>query len=128
MEKVVGIGGVFFKARDPEALGAWYQEVLGADITTGIWFQEAGPTVLAPFPESTDYFDRDTQAFMINFRVHNLDAMMDQLRARGLTVITKEEWDSEAGRFARIHDPEGNPIELWQPPSPPDESPDESSR
>ncbi len=115
MEKVSGIGGVFFRAKDPAVLTRWYEDVLGVDIRRGIWNSEAGPTVFTPFDEDTDYFDRREQQWMINFRVADLDGMIRQLRAQGVDVITKAEWDSQAGRFARIHDPEGNPIELWQP-------------
>lgn len=115
MEKVTGIGGVFFRARDGEALARWYTEHLGIDIADAIWHQQAGPTVFAPFEQDTDYFGRPEQQWMINFRVANLDAMIRQLKAREIAVETKAEWDSEVGRFARIHDPEGNPIELWEP-------------
>lgn len=117
MEKVTGIGGLFFRAKDAEALANWYETVLGVDGLPNIWGQAAGPTVLAPFPEDTDYFDRPGQQWMINFRVADLDGMTAQLRAQNIEVITKAEWNSEAGRFARIHDPEGNPIELWEPPA-----------
>ncbi|MEM8793970.1 MAG: VOC family protein [Pseudomonadota bacterium] len=118
MEKVTGIGGVFFKSKDPEVLAKWYEETLGVDIQGTIWTQSAGPTVFMPFAKDTDYFDRPEQQWMINFRVANLDAMIAQLDARGIDVITNPEWDSVAGRFARIHDPEGNPIELWEPAQP----------
>lgn len=116
MEKVTGIGGVFFRAGDVENLVAWYRTHLGVDLSAGVWFQQAGPTVFAPFPRDTDYFGRPEQQWMINFRVDDLDAMIDQLKAAGIEAETRAEWDSEAGRFARIHDPDGNPIELWQPP------------
>jgi glyoxylase I family protein len=119
MERVRGIGGVFFRSRDPKALAQWYFEHLGVTLTPSDygqapWRQEAGPTVLQPFPENTTYFDRPTQMFMINFRVGDLDAMVRQLNAAGIEVKV----DPEAypnGRFARLHDPEGNPIELWEP-------------
>ncbi|MGA8663974.1 MAG: VOC family protein [Thermoplasmata archaeon] len=119
MEKALGIGGLFFRARDPVVLGRWYQDHLGITMTPANygeppWWQEAGPTVLAPFPEATDYFGSPSQAWMVNLRVRDLDAMVAQLRAAGVTV----EIDPQAypnGRFARLHDPEGNPIELWQP-------------
>ena len=114
--KVTGIGGVFFRARDPGALAAWYREVFGIGQPPDIWMQEAGPTVFAPFPADTDYFDRPGQAFMVNFRVRDLDALLERLRARGIAVETRAEWDGEAGRFARVHDPESNPVELWEPP------------
>jgi len=117
MEKALGIGGVFFRSKDPKALGDWYTTHLGiGEPPYGMWTQEAGPTVFAPFGENTDYFGRDSQQFMLNLRVANLDAMIAQLQAAGIAVETRAEWDSpEVGRFARIHDPEGNPLELWQP-------------
>jgi predicted enzyme related to lactoylglutathione lyase len=115
MEKVTGIGGLFFRAQDPEALSRWYAEQLGVDVAEGAWFQRAGPTVFVPFEKDTDYFGRDDQQWMINFRVTDLSAMIEQLEAAKIVVETREEWDSDIGRFARIHDPEGNPIELWEP-------------
>ncbi len=115
-QKVTGIGGVLFRARDPKALAAWYEEHLGIDdINRSVWRQQAGATVFAPFSQSTDYFGRPEQQWMLNFRVDDLDAMIDQLQRAGIAVETRAEWDSEVGRFARIHDPEGNPVELWQP-------------
>lgn len=119
MEKVTGIGGVFFRARDPQALTDWYDRHLGVTpVGAAPWRQEAGYTVLAPFPEDSDYFGRPEQGWMLNFRVRDLDAMIAQLRAAGIAVETRPEWDSEIGRFARIADPEGNPVELWQPAAP----------
>lgn len=115
METVQGIGGVFFRSRDPDALSRWYREHLGIDHLPGIWMQQAGPTVYMPFAADTDYFGRAEQQWMINFRVADLDAMIAQLKAAGIAVETRAEWDSEVGRFARIHDPDGNPIELWEP-------------
>lgn len=115
MEKVTGIGGMFFRAHDPKTLSRWYATHLGIEMDDAVWRQEAGPTVFAPFRESTDYFSRPEQQWMINFRVRDLDAMLAQLRAAGIAAETRPEWDSEVGRFARIHDPEGNPIELWEP-------------
>ena len=115
---VSGIGGVFFRARDPEALAQWYREHLDIPAGPGPWTQAAGPTVFAPFATDTNYFDRPEQQWMINFRVTDLDALITKLRAGGIEVKTDPEWDHpEVGRFARIHDPDGNPIELWQPPS-----------
>ncbi len=114
MEKVTGIGGLFFRAGDTEALSAWYRQHLGIDPTPGAWRQEAGPTVFMPFQQNSDYFPADKQ-WMINLRVADLDAMIAQLEAAGIAVITRESWNSEVGRFARIHDPEGNAIELWEP-------------
>jgi predicted enzyme related to lactoylglutathione lyase len=118
---VTGIGGLFFRSRDPKALGAWYLEHLGVGAPEGVWIwnQQAGPTVFQPFEANSDYFPADKQ-HMINLRVDDLDGMIAGLQAGGIEVITKPEWDAhpEIGRFARIHDPEGNPIELWQPPAP----------
>lgn len=116
MTRVTGIGGFFFRARDPAALTAWYEKHLGIDdMVKAVWQQQAGPTVFAPFGADTDYFGRSEQQWMINFRVEDLDAAMADLKAAGIAVETRPEWDSEAGRFCRIHDPEGNPIELWEP-------------
>lgn len=118
MAGVTGIGGVFFRARDPEALAAWYDSHLGIGWQGGApWRQEAGPTVFAPFPEHSDYFPAERQ-WMLNLRVNDLAGLIARLQIAGIHVETRPgEWDSEAGRFARIHDPEGNPIELWQPPA-----------
>src|SRR5882724_2495155 len=105
MEKVTGIGGVFFRARDPKALGQWYQEHLGVRLTPSSyeelpWWQEAGPTAFAPFPESTEYFGKSNQVWMVNFRVRDLDAMTAQLRAEGSAVeIDQQHYPN--GRFAR---------------------------
>lgn len=112
MAKATGIGGVFFRAQDTEALAQWYETHLGIP---GFWTQEAGMTVFAPFKDDSDYFAAGKQ-WMINLRVDDLDELMLQLRAAGIAVETRADWDTpETGRFARIHDPEGNPIELWQP-------------
>jgi predicted enzyme related to lactoylglutathione lyase len=119
MQRVSGIGGLFFRAKDPRALSQWYMENLGIDPTPADygqepWSQEAGPTVLAPFPEDSEYFGNAQKHWMINFRVGNLDAMVAQLRAANIEVkIDPEAYPN--GRFARLHDPEGNPIELWEP-------------
>ena len=114
MAKALGIGGIFFRSRDTKALAAWYETNLGI---SGFWNQEAGPTVFAPFPADTDYFPVSRQ-WMINLRVDDLDTLITQLEAAGIAVETRpDEWDTpETGRFARISDPEGTPIELWQPP------------
>ena len=113
----VGIGGVFFRADDPGALRDWYRTHLGLDgDDSHPWMQTAGPTVFMPFPRSTDHFPASRQ-WMINFRVTDLDGLLASLRAAGVEVTTAPEWDTpETGRFARIHDPEGNPVELWEPP------------
>jgi glyoxylase I family protein len=102
-----------------QALAEWYQSHLGVSLVPSSydatpWQQEAGPTVFAPFPQDTEYFGEARLQWMINFRVRDLDAMTAQLRASGIQV----ELDPETypnGRFARLADPEGNPIQLWQP-------------
>lgn len=119
MKKVLGIGGLFFRARNPAALSAWYQEHLAitkvpADYNQTPWQQQSGATVFAPFPHDTSYFGDSTNNWMVNFRVRSLDAMVAQLRASGIAVeIDAEQYPN--GRFARLYDPEDNPIELWQP-------------
>jgi glyoxylase I family protein len=119
MERVEGIGGIFFRASDPKALAQWYADHLGVGVTPTDygqepWQQTAGPTAFAPFPATTKYFGRAEQAFMLNFRVRNLDAMVAQLRRAGITVdVDPEKYPN--GLFARLADPEGNPIQLWQP-------------
>lgn len=119
MEKVAGIGGLFFRAHDPDGLGRWYLRHLGIALTptsndSPVWQQEAGPTVFSPFPEKTGYFGNPNKAWMVNFRVHDLDKMAAQLRAAGIEVKLDPQVYPN-GRFAHLHDPEGNPIELWQP-------------
>jgi predicted enzyme related to lactoylglutathione lyase len=112
MARVTGIGGLFFRADDKSALARWYEEHLGVG---EMFEQDAGLTVFAPFKRETDYFPADKQ-WMVNFRVDDLDGMMARLRTAGIAIETRAEWDTpETGRFARIHDPEGNQIELWQP-------------
>jgi predicted enzyme related to lactoylglutathione lyase len=118
MEHVTGIGGVFFRAKNPETLSAWYEEMFGIsraprDYNTAPWIQQAGATVFAPFPSDTEYFGNPGQAWMINFRVANLDRMITQLRAKGIEVTLDPEIYPN-GRFALLSDPEGNPIELWE--------------
>ena len=120
MEKVTGIGGFFFRAENPEALAAWYQEHLGVDRVPGDydaspWTQEAGTTVFAPFEKITEYFGNMEKQFMLNFRVRNLDAMIAQLEAAGIEVRRDPDSPYPNGRFAWLNDPEGNPIELWEP-------------
>lgn len=118
MTHVTGIGGVFFRAKDTKAVVQWYKDFLGIDIGgEAFWRQEAGPTVYAPFKADTDYFGDRGQQFMINFRVKDLEGLIAELRQKGIEVKTDPEWDSmpEIGKFARIHDPAGTPIELWEP-------------
>jgi glyoxylase I family protein len=118
MEKVAGIGGFFFRAHDPEALSRWYLDHLGIDPTpkskdARVWQQEAGPTVFSPFPENTKYFGDPQKMWMVNFRVRDLEKMVAQLKAAGIEVKV---YPADAtGHFAHLHDPEGNPLELWQP-------------
>ena len=122
MEKVLGIGGLFIRSKDPAALSHWYRDQLGIELTPAnydelTWHTEAGPTVFAPFRLESDYFGSDAQMWMVNFRVRDLDKMIAQLRSKGIAVkIDPEVYPN--GRFARLHDPEGNPIELWQPKNP----------
>ena len=116
MEKVLGIGGVFFRAKDPDALTTWYAQHLGiapSPTSDGeeVWQQEAGPTVFTPFEADTDYWDA-SKGWMMNFRVRDLDKMVGQLRTAGITVDVNP--DETYGRFAHLNDPEGNRIELWQ--------------
>ena len=118
MERVEGFGGFFFRAQDPEGLAKWYHDTLGilpvpTDAGTMPWMPEGGPTVFSPFAADTDYFASE-KSFMFNFRVKDLDAMLAQLRAGEIEVSQESEMEG-IGRFARIHDPEGNAIELWEP-------------
>ena len=118
MEKVTGIGGFFYRAKDPKALGLWYQQHLGISLIPtsageSPWQQEAGPTAFAPFKETSGYFGDASKVWMLNFRVRDLEKMAAQLQAAGIEI--KMYPPDPTGRFARVHDPEGNPIELWQP-------------
>ena len=124
---VMGIGGLFFRSQDPEGLTAWYREHLNVgpgcvaedagEPDEWVWKVHGGPLVFAPFKADTDYFAAD-KAFMLNLRVRDLAQLIDRLKNAGLEVETRDEWnDPNVGLFARIHDPEGNPIELWEPPS-----------
>ena len=121
MVKVLGIGGVFFRSKDPSALAEWYQTHLGIDpaptsMTMMPWTTQAGVTVFSPFAEDTDYFP-ESKEFMLNFRIENLESALEELKAAGIDsadIVSME----GIGRFARIHDPEGNPIELWEPAQP----------
>ncbi len=124
MEKVLGVGGIFFKAKDPKALAEWYRTRLGVDVEDwgGAVFRwkELDPrgtahTVWSPFAADTKYFDPSPASFMVNFRVADLDRMLTQLRAAGAEVDARIE-TSEFGRFGWVMDPEGNRLELWQPP------------
>lgn len=120
MERVEGIGGFFFAARDAEALGRWYAEHLGvgespATYDEAVWEQQAGPTVFAPFgPDHADSPHLGPTGWGINFRVRSLDAIVAQLRRAGIDVDVDPE-DYPNGRFAMLHDPEGNAVQLWEP-------------
>lgn len=122
--KVLGLGGVFVRARNPETLAAWYREHLGFDVhnfgsSFGAIFnfaeREPGYQLWSAFPAATMYFGNATQPQMLNFRVANLDGLLAQLRAAGVTVDEKVQ-RSEYGAFGWCQDGEGNRIELWQPP------------
>ena len=121
---VLGMGGYFFRAKDTAALKAWYRDHLGVgggmgeDPVTGhsnewVWYVQGGPMVFEPFKADSDYFAADKQT-MINLRVSDLDGLLAKLRSDGIEIAREEEMEG-VGRFARIHDPEGNPIELWEP-------------
>jgi glyoxylase I family protein len=120
-QKVLGIGGLFFKSENPGRLAEWYETHLGITIVPRSyeqkpWRQDAGPTAFAPFSKNTTYFGKPEQSWMVNFRVADLKAMVAQLRAAGITVEDPKSYPN--GDFARLHDPEGNPIELWEPKEP----------
>jgi predicted enzyme related to lactoylglutathione lyase len=114
---VTGIGGVFFRAKDPDALLKWYKEHLGVTMEGyEPWQQAAGPTVFMPFAADTDVWPAG-KSWMLNFRVDNLDKVVEKLTSAGVEVTKNPDWDTpETGRFGRIYDPEGNPIDLWEPP------------
>ena len=124
MKRVTGIGGVFLKAKDPEALAAWYRHHLGIEVedwggTTFRWNeppQPEGVTIWSLFPATSRYFDPSLSPFMINYRVENLTELIALLRDEGCDVDEKVE-ESEHGRFGWVMDPEGNRIELWEPPA-----------
>lgn len=119
MARITGFGGFFFRAEDPPALAAWYARHLGIsevpkDYETPVWRQDEGPTVFAPFAKDTAYFGTPEKQWMLNLRVDDLDAMAAELREAGIAVEMHPE-ELPNGRFARLYDPEGNPIELWEP-------------
>jgi catechol 2,3-dioxygenase-like lactoylglutathione lyase family enzyme len=123
MAKVTGVGGVFFKSRDPKALGAWYRDHMGVDVQSWggapfLWNRRDKPgigyTVWSPFPEDTTHFDPSEKPFMVNLRVDDLEGMLRQLRDAGATVLDRFE-KAENGSFGYVLDPEGNLLELWEP-------------
>ncbi|MGN6800879.1 MAG: VOC family protein [Ginsengibacter sp.] len=123
MKKVTGIGGIFFKCKDPGKMKQWYHENLGLNTNDfGAifnWFEgdnstKKGSTQWAPFPEKTKYFDPSTKDFMINYRVDNLEALVEELKKNGVTIVDNIE-SYDYGKFVHLLDPEGNKIELWEP-------------
>jgi glyoxylase I family protein len=122
MERVTGIGGFFFRARNPEALARWYEDRLGVtpvpeSYDDAPWRQQEGVTAFAPFPQDSEMIGPPEQTWMINFRVDDLDAMIAQLRRSGETVdVDPARYPN--GRFAGLRDPEGNGVQLWQPMAP----------
>jgi catechol 2,3-dioxygenase-like lactoylglutathione lyase family enzyme len=126
MKRVTGIGGIFFKSKDPKALGAWYKAHLGIDVQEwgGAAFRWKSPdnpdgtgtTAWSPFAADTGYFAPSSASFMINYRVDDLHALLAALRAEGVLVEDKVE-ESEYGKFGWVVDPEGNKVELWQAPA-----------
>ena len=125
MKRVTGIGGIFFKSKDPKALTEWYATHLGIPMgehgeVVFTWHDaenpvEDGMTIWAPFPADTEYFGPAKNAFMINYRVDDMDALLEALTVEGVEIDPKRD-DSEYGRFAWVIDPEGNRVELWEPP------------
>ena len=123
MKKVTGIGGIFFRSKDPKAINEWYKQHLGFDTTPyGTTFRwcdaedssKKGATQWNAFPEGTKYFAPSTKEFMINYRVENLELLVEELRKEKVIILDKIE-DSEYGKFVHILDIEGNKIELWEP-------------
>jgi len=124
MKRVTGLGGVFLKCNDPEAMYTWYEKHLGITREHGTatfeWREVGNPdktgmTVWSLFPQTSKYFNPSTSPFMMNFRVENLEQLLEALRAEGVQVDEKVE-SHEYGKFGWIMDPEGNRIELWEPP------------
>lgn len=117
MNKVLGLGGVFFKANDPAALSAWYEKNLGIALPpqsydAAVWEQQAGPTIFAPTEANSELFTNNS-SICLNFRVEDLNAMCEQLSGNGVEV-SKDDTEYPNGKFASLSDPEGNPIQLWQ--------------
>ena len=124
MKKVTGIGGIFFKCKDPKKMTAWYQKNLGLNTNpyggaTFEWYEgvdstKKGQTQWQPFPETTKYFDPSTKDFMINYRVENLEALVEELKKNGVTIVDTIE-TVDYGKFVHILDAEGNKVQLWEP-------------
>lgn len=127
LTRVTGLGGLFFKAKDPKALAGWYRDRLGLPVEDWggcvfPWREDGNPkkkgqTVWSPFEATSDYFKPSRKSFMMNFRVENLEQVLAELEAEGVKVSEARD-DSEFGKFGWVMDPEGNKIELWQPPIP----------
>jgi len=119
MERVTGIGGLFFQARDPDGLSRWYAAHLGVDpapesYEVSSWWQQEGPTVFTAMASNSEHFGSAGHSWSVNFRVADIDAMVRQLRDSQIAVAVDPERYPN-GRFANLHDPEGNPVQLWQP-------------
>ena len=123
MKKVNGIGGIFFKCKDPKAMKEWYKTNLGLNTNdygaTFEWREDTDPskkgsTTWSPFSETTKYFEPSTKDFMINYRVENLEVLVEELRKENITIVDKIE-TYEYGKFVHILDLEGNKIQLWEP-------------
>ena len=123
MEKVTGFGGIFFKCKDPKKIKEWYKTHLGLNTNeygaTFEWREESdstkkGSTQWSPFAETTKYFEPSTKGFMINYRVENLEALVEELRKENVTIVDKIE-SYDYGKFVHILDEEGNKIQLWEP-------------
>lgn len=123
MKRVTGIGGIFFKSKDPQKMTEWYQKHLGLDTNpygaTFEWYESAdgdkkGRTQWSPFPEDTTYFEPSQQEFMVNYRVDNLEALVEALKNEGVTIVDDIE-TYPYGKFVHILDGEGNKVELWEP-------------
>lgn len=122
--RVTGIGGIFFKCKDPKKMAQWYKDNLGIESDayghTFKWYEEknsdkVGRTVWSPFPDTTDYFGDKNQQTMINYRVDNIDELVKQLKAKGVKIVDDVKDYEGIGKFAHIEDVEGNRIELWEP-------------
>jgi predicted enzyme related to lactoylglutathione lyase len=123
MKRVTGLGGIFFRCKDPEKITKWYKKHLGIDSKNGVsifgWRDEKNPdkkcyTVWSPFPDKTKYFSPSKKPFMLNYRVENLEKLLKTLRKEGIEIVGEIE-EYEYGKFGWILDPEGNKIELWEP-------------
>jgi predicted enzyme related to lactoylglutathione lyase len=122
--KVTGIGGIFFKCKDPKKTAQWYKNNLGIESDayghTFKWYEDKagkriGRTVWSPFPESTDYFGNSGQQVMINYRVQHIELLVDELRKKGVKIVGEVKNYDGIGKFAHIEDADGNRIELWEP-------------